>query len=295
MQDDEAYQNATPDQKYGNWFVRIPGVDEPVRIPVPFEIGYIFKALPEALYNSMVNKHGGEEAVQAFRQILLQTVPGGTSYGLPQAIKPGIEAILGKSFYTGRDILSGYEKRFLPSDQYRENTTEIAKIIGKVGNVSPIMLEELVRGYTGTMGLAFLQAISMPFTKSGPEAAARRLSDLPVIGGAFQPNDAGGIINNMYEHMKEAQKVENTYKKMLEEGRQAEANALLMTRGNELYQAQTADWFTSQMGEITKYERALRALDIPKEEKRRQLDELRQIKIQLSKTVRDVVDKTILQ
>jgi hypothetical protein len=49
------------------------------------------------------------------------------------------------------------------------------------------------------------------------------------------------------------------------------------------------------MGEITKYERALRALDIPKEEKRRQLDELRQIKIQISKTVRDVVDKTILQ
>jgi hypothetical protein len=27
----------------------VPGVDEPVRLPVPFEIGYIFKALPEAL------------------------------------------------------------------------------------------------------------------------------------------------------------------------------------------------------------------------------------------------------
>jgi hypothetical protein len=49
MQDDEAYKNANPDQKYGNWFIRVPGLDEPIKLPVPFEIGYIFKALPEAV------------------------------------------------------------------------------------------------------------------------------------------------------------------------------------------------------------------------------------------------------
>jgi hypothetical protein len=47
MQDDEAYKNANPDQKYGNWFIRVPGLDEPIKLPVPFEIGYIFKALPK--------------------------------------------------------------------------------------------------------------------------------------------------------------------------------------------------------------------------------------------------------
>ena len=122
MQDDEAYKNATPEQKYGNWFVRIPGVDEPIRIPVPFEIGYIFKAIPEALYNSMVNEHGDEEAVKAFKQILLQTIPGGTSYGIPQAAKPLIEFGLGKSFYTGRDILTAHEKSLLPEEQDRKST-----------------------------------------------------------------------------------------------------------------------------------------------------------------------------
>ena len=114
------------------------------------------------------------------------------------------------------------------------------------------------------------------------------------LGGAFQPNDAGGIINNVYEHMKEAQQVENTFKKMLEEGRQSEANALLMTRGNELLQAQTADWFTSQMNELTKYERAIKALDMPPAEKRKQLDMIKQLKIQTANTVRDAVDKTTL-
>lgn len=295
MEDDEAYQNATPDQKYGNWFVRIPGVDQPVKIPVPFEIGYVFKALPEALYNSMTKERGDEEAVKAFKQILLQTVPGGTSYGIPQAIKPGVEAVLGKSFYTGRDILSAQEQRLLPEEQFRENTSEIAKIIGQVAGVSPIKLEELVRGYTGTMGLAFLQAISMPFQRTGPEAAVQRLSDMPVIGGVFQPNDAGGIINDVYERMKDVQKVEATYKKLVGEGRQAEANALLQERGNEFVQSQMADWFTGQMNKVTQAERAIRASAMSPEEKRRQLDELRKIKITLAKSVGEAADKTKLQ
>jgi hypothetical protein len=34
MQDDEAYKNATPEQKYGNWFIRISGIDEPIKFTV---------------------------------------------------------------------------------------------------------------------------------------------------------------------------------------------------------------------------------------------------------------------
>ena len=51
MEDDEAYKNATPEQRLANWFVRVPGLDEPVRIPIPFEYGLLFKAIPEAVVN----------------------------------------------------------------------------------------------------------------------------------------------------------------------------------------------------------------------------------------------------
>jgi hypothetical protein len=307
MQDDEAYKNATPDQKYGNWFVRIPGVEEPLRIPIPFEIGYIFKALPEALYNSMMNEHGSEEAVKAFNQILIQTIPGGTSMAtidvggfkvptilpIPQAMKPIIETSLGKSFYTGRDILSKGEQQLLPEAQFRENTTEIAKAYGSAVGASPIKVEAFIKGYTGTMGLAFLQAISSPFSSAGsPEKTYKRLSERAVIGGAFQPNDAGEIINSTFERMNEFAKVKQTVDDYIERGEKSKALELIETRGREYMLGEISGDFTKQIGELTQYERAVRASTLTPEEKRERLAEIRQLKIKLSSMVRGAVDRT---
>jgi hypothetical protein len=102
MQDDETYKNARPDEKYNNWFVPIPGMDEKLRVPIPFELGYIFKALPEALINSIYAERGADEAVDAAKGILRNMIPGGGNYGIPAAFKPLIEVGLGKSFFTGR-------------------------------------------------------------------------------------------------------------------------------------------------------------------------------------------------
>jgi hypothetical protein len=295
MQDDEAYKNATPEQKYGNWFIRIPGVDEPIRLPIPFEVGYIFKALPEALYNTMVDKHGGEEAVKAFRTILLSTIPGGSSYGIPQALKPAIEAGLGKSFYTGRDILSRREQTLLPEQQFRENTSELAKAFGSLG-ISPIKVDALINGYTGTMGLAFAQAVGtlMP-TRTAPEQAYKRLSEMPVVGGAFQPNDAGGIINNVYDHMLEFKKVKVTVDDMIKRGDTAGARELISTRSNEFAASQMADQFVTTMGKLTQYEQAIRASNNTPEQKREQLDKIRQAKIRFSEMTRQATDRTTPQ
>ena len=294
MEDDEAYKNATPDQKYGNWFVRLPGLDEPIKIPVPFEIGYIFKSIPEALYNIMTTEHGGEEAVKAFKQILLQTVPGGSSYGIPQAVKPLIEVGLGKSFYTGRDILSEREKQLLPEEQYRANTSDAAKALGSGLGISPIKIEALVSGYTGTMGLAFMQAISIGVpAKETPEQAVKRLSEYPIVGGVFQPNDAGGIVNSVYERMNEALKVKATVNKLLEEGKVPEAQALMTKRGTEYMQAELANTFKTNMTMLTQAERAIASSTMTPEAKREQLDKIRKMKIGLANATREISDKTI--
>ena len=308
MQDDEAYKNATPDQKYGNWFIRVAGFDEPVKLPIPFEVGYIFKALPEAMYNIMKNEHGSDEAFKAFNQILLQLIPGGTSmatvnYGrakipvtppIPQALKPGIEMALGKSFFTGRDTLTAHEQTLMPEAQFRENTSEIAKMLGSALKVSPIAIEQLVSGYTGTMGLAFLQALSMGVpAQQSPAQAVKRWSDLPVVGGAFQPNDAGGIINNVYERMKEFQAVQKTFDDYVNRGEKARAMELLQTRSNEMVGAEIANFYTSTMREFTEYEGAVRASNLTAEQKRQELDRVRQIKIRFSEMVRQASDKAI--
>jgi len=305
MQDDEAYKNATPEQKYGNWFIRIPGIDEPVKVPIPFEVGYLFKALPEAIYNSLANENGAEEAFKALNAIILQTLPGGTSMAtvqykgvnipitppIPQALKPGIEAALGKSFYTRQDILSRREQAVLPEQQFREGSSEISKMLGSGLGLSPIKIEALVSGYTGTMGLALMQVLSMGVpTGESPEKTTKRLSDMPVIGSSFQPNDAGGIINAVYERMNDVKKVKTTVDRMLSEGRVAEAKELISQRSEEFAQSGVADYFTSNMQQITKYENAIRASNLTGDEKQVKLAEMRQLKIRLAETVRQATD-----
>ena len=163
-------------------------------------------------------------------------------------------------------------------------------MFGAAVGASPIKIEALIQGYTGTMGLAFLQAISTPFSSSdSPEKAFKRLSEMPVVGSAFQPNDAGGIINSAYEKLDKFSKVADTIDSYIERGEIAKAKSLMETRSEEYVRSEIASDFTSQMRELSQYERAIRASDLTPEEKRTQLDEVRRVKIALSTMVRDAV------
>lgn len=93
--------------------------------------------------------------------------------------------------------------------------------------------------------------------------------------------------------MNDALKVERTYEKMVVEGRTAEANALLQRKGQEFMQAELANEFKTNMNQIVAAERAIQASNISGEEKRKQLDDLRKLKIAIAKEIRDVADKTI--
>jgi hypothetical protein len=182
----------------------------------------------------------------------------------------------------------------LPEEQYRVNTTDAAKLVGSTLGVSPIKIEALVSGYTGTMGLAFLQAISLGVpAKETPERAVRRLSEYPILGGAFQPNDAGGIINSVYERMNEISQVKSTVNKLLEEGKVQEAEALMTRRGTDYMQAELANTFKTNMNMLTQAERAIAASKMTPAEKREQLDQIRKMKIAIANTTREISDKTI--
>lgn len=289
MQDDDDYKNATPDQKYNNWFVPIPGIEEKLRIPIPFELGYIFKALPEALINSLRAERGADEAADAALNILRNLIPGGSSFGVPQAMKPLIEVGLGKSFFTGRDIETGAEKMQEPWSRYRENTSEIAKAVGKAFNISPVKIEALVSGYTGSMGMALLQATNLVLP--GPEStkAEKRMSELPVIGSAFQPKDAPAIINDTFDRLKEATEAKATYEKLIERGEYKKADAYLSENVDRMALASLAGKYKQRIGELTKAERQVRGLDIDPKEMRDILDSLRQSKILLASSVRAVI------
>jgi hypothetical protein len=293
-QDDPAYKNATPDQKYASWFVRVPGVEQPVRIPVPFEPGYIFKALPEAIYNMIVGEHPGEEAKGALRYIALQILPGGTSWGIPQAVRPLIETAMNKSFYNFQNIETPQEQTREPWERYRDNTSEAAKFIGKYtgqAGISPIQVENLIRGYTGGLGLAALQALNV-FASPSVESAMRRTSDLPIIGSLFQPNDAGGIINATYDHMLRFEQAKKTFDDLIAKGDIPAAKQFVNENSANIAMDTLTGSFKQQMGELTKYEGAIRASSKTPEEKRAMLDKIREAKIKLATAIRAASDRT---
>jgi len=292
MQDDPLYKNAQPDEKYGNFFVHLPGMKEALRVPVPFEIGYIFKSIPEAIINSMASDAGAEDAYKAFKTIAIQTIPGATSGFMPAGVKPLVENATNHSFFTGRELESKAEQEREAQFRYRDSTSELAKGLGAITGTSPIKLENLIRGYTGTMGIAFTQAISAASPGNGVPAPTKKLSEMPVIGAAFQPEDAGGMVSDMYDHMSRAREVQKTYNQLVKEGNGAEARQYLQENVNMLATKTMTGNLQETMGKLKKAEMAIKASSLTPDEKRARLDEIQKMRIQIASNVRGVYEKT---
>ena len=291
MSEDEAYQNANDDERLNNWFVYVPGIDEPLRVPIPFELGIVFKALPETIVNVARGDRTAAEGLKGLGKMLANAAPIGPS-SIPQAVKAPFEVLADYSFFSGRSIVGDRLRDVDPAERFNANTSEIAKFIGKgTGQIpilgeylSPVQIEYLVRGYTGSLPLAVASLTNPLFGGAAGEKPTARASDLPVVGSLFQPKDATGLINRAYKDMESVQRARATYDKLMEEGREKEADAYADRFADLLDIAPLAGNFRSRMGELAKEEREIKSdPSLSGPEKRRQLDEIRQERIELSK------------
>jgi len=286
MQDDEAYQNANDDEKYGNWFVPNPFGEEHIRVPIPFEVGLLFKAVPEALVNTAWGDTKARDSLSALGKMAWNSIP----ISSPQGLKPMFEVALNHSFYTGRAIDSERMMNLEPSERYNERTTEVSKTLGSILGVSPNKIDYLIRGYTGSLPLA-VTSLANPILRGGevgeqPESRGLVSSETPLIGSFFQPKDASGLVNKAYKDMEEIVRAKATYDKMIEEGRDAEAEAYVDANADVIGMASFAGKFRKMMGELTKQERMIRAdTSMSAKQKREELDAIRQDKIELAKSL----------
>jgi hypothetical protein len=284
MQDDEAYQNANDDEKYGNWFFPNPFGEEHIKVPIPFEIGLLFKAIPEAIINTAFGDAKARDTVSAIGRMAWNSLP----ISGPQGIKPALEVAINHSFFTGREIESDRLQRFEPGERYNERTTEIAKMVGGALNISPTKIEYLIRGYTGSLPLA-VASLANPILRSGesgeqPDTRGIVGSETPLIGSFFQPKDASGLVNKAYKDMNEIVQAKSTYEKMIDEGREKEAEAYMDANADMIGMGTMAGRFRKQMGDLTRAERNVRSdSSLSGAQKRAELDAIRQDKIELAK------------
>jgi hypothetical protein len=284
MSDDEAYKNADPFTKYTSWFIRVPFFDEPLKVPAPFEFGYVFKAIPEAIYGLAFK----DEKLSNFTKFATQAAMNSIPVGIPQAFKPAIEAYSGTSFYTGQGIESAREKSMLPGFRERNNTTEVSKLIASMAPeyLSPVMLDHMARAYGGSLTVAMASVLN-PFLAPTSDIVApeKTSSQLPLIGGFFQPNDAPGVINAAYEVSNRAQQASKSFNDLLNSGQKEKALAVLNKFKSEIVMQEAAGSFVREMGELSALERLLSRGEVPNmsaAEKTAKLKEVRAAKIKIA-------------
>lgn len=210
-------------------------------------------------------------------------MPGLSSYYLPQAIKPALEVALNRSIFTGQPIVSDKLARMTPEMQFDEKTTGLAKFLGETVGVSPKQVDYLINGYFATLGTNLLRLADFAVGGTAVPQPTARVSDYPIIGGLFQPKDAGGILQLAFQEARANEQAMATFKSLAETNPD-KARAFLTQYTGQLAAASIAGHLRKDIGEINAAEAAVRAApSMSPEQKRETLDRLRQLELALAR------------
>lgn len=157
---DEEYENMDLRERDKTWVL-----GGGFGVPVPGELGILFKALPERVLEAMRKQGTPDEAVAAeaviswFRAAFDEYAGRGA---IPAPLKPLLENLTNYSFLSGRALEGTYQSGLLPSERTTSRTSELAKMIARFTadttsiEVSPIKIDNFLQGYLGTTaGLTF--------------------------------------------------------------------------------------------------------------------------------------------
>lgn len=157
--DEDWYKDLDPDLKNSYWFVNTPaGI---VRIPKPQEAGVLFGSGLEAMLELATERD--PDAMKNWRQAFKSAIA--PNY-LVTVIGPLLENAFNYSTFRGKPIVGRANEKKPAAMQYTRGTSELSKMIGGSAPVkavwdkegySPSKIDNLVRGYTGTMGILLWQ------------------------------------------------------------------------------------------------------------------------------------------
>jgi hypothetical protein len=234
MQDDEEY-NALPDHvRDRNWVLpygKALGFT-PV-IPIPAELGFFFKAIPERVvqYYKLQGTDEERAAMSIIKDLLLQGVDVFSSPNVtPQLLKPLLENIANYSFFLGRPLESQSQvANMRPFQRFGAGTSELAKSMGQgledASNytgiealaISPIKIENMIRGLLGTTAgtvLAMTDALMNPTRSDRPMHSM--LAAQLTGASAFMKDGVGTrYLDELYNLDRRVEQTYGTYNRML--------------------------------------------------------------------------------
>jgi hypothetical protein len=181
MWDDEEYQALSDTVRDRNWV--LPYGKElgfTPAIPLPGELAFFFKAIPERVvqYVKLQGTPEERDALRVAKEMMLAGIDLFWTPNLtPQMVKPFVENLANYSFFLGRPLESQAQQQLDPSKRFGTGTSEAVKAgaeaLSEAGiELSPIKIENAIRGVFGmSAGIALSVADALVNPPDGPPPA----------------------------------------------------------------------------------------------------------------------------
>jgi hypothetical protein len=191
--DDEEYKRQEQETKDNNWLIPSLGI----KIPIPFEIGVIFKVIPERIMARTLGEDTNKDFMDSMARNLRSTLA--IDY-LPQTIKPFVETQTNFSLFTQRPIVGQGLEGVAPEYQVGPGTSSLAAGLGSTLGMSPMKIDHLIGGYTGTIGMYMVSALDgiMNMNAENPNAS-KRFEQMPFIKRFALDPEARGTVTSYYD------------------------------------------------------------------------------------------------
>jgi hypothetical protein len=265
--DDDDYKKQEQETKDNNWLFPSLGI----KIPIPFEVGILFKVVPERIMAYTFGNDTGKDFAKSMGSALRNT------FGVQpfQVVLPILEAKTNYSFYTGRPIIGQGLEGVAPQYQVGPNTSPIFQKIGKELGASPMMLEHMYKGYTGSMGMYLVDVMDAigGLNENSPKAA-KRFEQMPIIKRFAIDPEARGTVTSYYELKKGVDETVRTFNLLERTGKGQELGEYTRENAKMLMSRDIISVMDKQMDEINEMTASVRNSQMSPEAKRTALTAL---------------------
>jgi hypothetical protein len=233
VSDTDEYKAEKLEKRDDNYIIPIGGGNV-IYLPIAFEVGMLTKAIPERLFDLMSGEDAfSDTSLTDFKDSTVRQLSNslnipflGGDIGI-QAFKPIFEAVTNRASFTNTEIVPYFMAKEKPAYQSRQSTNEIFRMMGEALNISPIKLEYIFKGYTGTLGgyaLTITDALARSVT--GTPLMPPNIKQIPVAGRFFGNQERmGGLQQQFYKLREEVNTAVTTMNSLREDGRMDELYA----------------------------------------------------------------------
>jgi hypothetical protein len=273
--DDDDWKKREDWDRESYWWFKFGGVA--FRIPKPFEIGAIGTLAERSAELFFDNEMTGKRYMDRLGALVGSQL---AMNPVPQLFKPIVDIYANKDSFSGRPIETMGMEKLRTEDRYTARTSEIAKILGKAGMMSPVQIDQAIRGYFGWLGTATTGAIDyMARVADDTPRPEMKLRDVFLAGNFVEtlPTNSSRYVSQMYDQAKEIEEAWNSLQHYRKLGETEKAQQILEENRDELGRYHAVERVKRDESEINrKIQQIEQSKGLSPETKRKLLDQLSQ-------------------